>query len=95
MATSLYASFLKLHASSSSAENSAAGSCRSAYIPPLLSFQYLVRLERIEREREVQESVQVLTAGEAALMVLGCMAAELLAEQGVERMVEQAALDGL
>ena len=76
-AAGLYATFLKLQASCSSAEYRVAG------VPPLSSFQHLV-LSRIGREQ-----VQMLAAGEVVLMVLlRCMAAELMAVLMEEQVLE-------
>ena len=69
IAAGLYAVFLKLQASYLSAEYLAGG------VPPLLSFQHLAVAGSAELKR-----VQVLAAGEVALMVLlRCIAAELMA----------------
>ena len=54
----------------------------SAYVPPLVWHQHLIVGGRIGREQ-----VQMLAASEVALIVLGCIAAELIAALGAERAV--------
>ena len=72
---------MKLQASFLSARYSAE-TCRPACIPPLSSFQQLVMVGSIELKQakeQVQKQVQVSAAAET-LMVLGHIAAEMMAE---------------